>query len=232
MYTGAVIYILGLLARSGHGKTTVARHLVDTFGAEIRSLAAPMKRAVQQVFGFTEAQLWGTQAEKEAIDPRYGFSPRWLLQRLGTEGLRLEFGEDVHLHALLHGLRREAAEVTVDVDGGDRAGAAARLTVVDDVRFPNDARFIAAGGPDHRGAVLKIVTTDVPAPAHSGHASEKAIDEVAAEHIAATVVCSRAQGIEFMLGQVSRALATAPGFEPLRAVLRARPDPARTDPAR
>jgi hypothetical protein len=209
VYTGAVIYILGLLAKSGHGKTTVARHLVDTFGAEIRSLAGPMKRAVQQVFGFSEAQLWGAQADKEAIDSRYGFSPRWLLQRLGTEGLRDQFGEDVHLRALLHGLQREAA-------------AAPILTVVDDVRFPNDARFIAAGGPDHRGAVLKIVTTDVPPLAHSGHASENAIDEVAAEHIAATVVCTRGQGVEFMLAQVSRALATAPGFEPLRGVLRAR----------
>ena len=83
MYTGAVIYILGLLARSGHGKTTVAQHLVSTYGAEVRSLAGPMKRALQNVFGFSTAQLWGTQAEKEATDSRYGFSPRWLLQRLG-----------------------------------------------------------------------------------------------------------------------------------------------------
>ena len=107
MYTDAVIYILGLLARSGHGKTTVAQHLVSTYGAEVRSLAGPMKRALQNVFGFSTAQLWGTQAEKEATDPRYGFSPRWLLQRLGTEGLRHEFGEDVHVRALAHALARE-----------------------------------------------------------------------------------------------------------------------------
>ena len=102
-----MIYILGLLAKSGHGKTTVARHLVDAHGAQIRSLAGPMKRAVRSVFGFSDGQLWGSQADKEAIDRRYGFSPRWLLQRLGTEGLRAEFGEDVHVRAV----------VAVDDDG-------------------------------------------------------------------------------------------------------------------
>ena len=209
MYTGAVIYMLGLLARSGHGKTTVATHLVDTFGAEIRSLAAPMKRAVKNVFGFSDAQLWGTQADKEAIDPRYGFSPRWLLQRLGTEGLRREFGDDVHVRALLHGLR------------GEETGHP-RLIVVDDVRFPNDAGFIAAGGPDHRGAVLKVVATDVAAAEHGAHASERAIDEVAPADIAATVISSRAQGIAHLLAEVEQALRTAPGFEPLQRVLKKR----------
>jgi len=212
VYTVAVIYILGLLARSGHGKTTVAQHLVSTYGAEVRSLAGPMKRALQNVFGFSTAQLWGTQADKEATDPRYGFSPRWLLQRLGTEGLRHEFGEDVHVRALAHGLaREEAARPT---------GARPRLFVVDDVRFANDARFIARGGEGHLGAVLKIVQTDVAPKDHSGHASERAIDEVAAEDIAAVVVSSRAQGIAHMLGAVDRALRSSPRFDPLRPALR------------
>ncbi len=214
MYTDAVIYILGLLARSGHGKTTVAQHLVTAYGAEIRSLAGPMKRALQNVFGFSTAQLWGSQADKEATDSRYGFSPRWLLQRLGTEGLRHEFGDDVHVRALAHALAREEA--------GRPAGAPPRLYVVDDVRFANDARFIARGGSDHCGAVLKIVQTDVPPKEHGGHASERAIDEVAANDIAATVVSSRGQGIGHMLGAVERALRSTPRLEPLRPALRAR----------
>lgn len=217
-----MIFILGLLARSGHGKTTVARHLVDRFGAEIRSLAAPMKRAVQNVFGFSDGQLWGTQAEKEAIDARYGFSPRWLLQRLGTEGLRAELGEDVHVRGLLHGLRREeAALMNATAPSPAVAGARRpRLIVVDDVRFPNDARFIAVGGPDHRGAVLKIVATDVAPPAHGVHASESAIDHVAPEDIAATIVSSRAEGVDHLLAGVERVLRTVAAFESLRSTLR------------
>ncbi|MES1206213.1 MAG: hypothetical protein ABUS79_09775 [Pseudomonadota bacterium] len=211
---GGVIYLLGLLARSGHGKTTVARHLVDTHGAAIRSLAGPMKRAAQRVFGFSDAQLWGTQADKEAIDPRYGFSPRWLLQRLGTEGLRAEFGDDIHLRALIHGLRGEEA--------ARPPGAPPRLYVIDDVRFPNDARFIAAGGPDHRGAVLKIIGTDVTPPAdHGAHASEQAIDDVRPEDVAGIVRSSRAQGLAHLTGAVTDALRTAPGFAALRPALTA-----------
>ncbi len=209
-----MIYILGLLARSGHGKTTVARHLEATFGAEVRSLAGPMKRAVRNVFGFTEAQLWGTQAEKEAVDPRYGFSPRWLLQRLGTEGLREEFGEDIHLQALVRGLRAE--------ESVRPTGSPLGLYVVDDVRFPNDARFIAEGGADFYGGVLKIVATDVPASEHESHPSELFIDAVRGTDIAATVVSSRAQGVAHLLAEVDRSLATAPGFAGLRGT-RARP---------
>jgi hypothetical protein len=206
-----VIYILGLLAKAGHGKTTVARHLVEVHGAQIRSLAGPMKRAVRSVFGFSDGQLWGSQADKEAIDRRYGFSPRWLLQRLGTEGLRAEFGEDVHVRALLHGLRREQAA---------RAAAAAPvLYVVDDVRFPNDARFVAESGAEHRGAVLKIVSTDVAPAAHGAHASESAVDQVRPEDLAATVVFSRAQGVRHMLGEVDRALATLGAFDGIRPAL-------------
>lgn len=210
-----MIYILGLLAKSGHGKTTVARHLVDAFGAQIRSLAGPMKRAVQKVFGFSDAQVWGTQADKEAVDRRYGFSPRWLLQRLGTEGLREEFGEDIHLQALLHGLRKEEA--------GRPTEAVPRLYVVDDVRFPNDARFIATGGPGYCGAVLKIVASDVPATEHATHASEIAIDDTRLEDIAATIISSRAEGPLHLARAVDRALHEAPGCVALRPALDRRP---------
>jgi sulfite reductase beta subunit-like hemoprotein len=208
-----VIHILGLLARSGHGKTTVARYLVDAFGAEVRSLAAPLKRAVQNVFGFSDAQIWGTQEEKAAIDPRYRVSPRWLLQRLGTEGLREQFGEDIHLRALLDTLRREEAARPV--------GASPRLYVVDDVRFPNDVRFVAAGGADYHGAVLKIVVSDAPTePEHAAHASEIAIDDAREADIGATIVSARTEGVSSLLAKVDHVLRTAPAFAALGPALR------------
>jgi len=191
--TSLVTYILGLLARAGHGKSTVAQHLVATRNAEVQSLAGPLKRAAQRVFGFTDEQVWG--AQKEAIDPRYGFSPRWLLQRLGTEGLRAEFEEDIHVRALLRGLRRRPADQPP------------RLVVVDDVRFPNDARLIAEGGPDFRGAVMKLVCTDAaPGPAAGTHASEDAIDAVRPTDVAFTVTSSRAQGLAHLYREVEEAL--------------------------
>ena len=212
------MFVLGLVAHSGHGKTTVAEHLAAAHGAQIRSLAGPLKRAMQKVFGLSDAQVWGTQAEKEAVDPRYGFSPRWLLQRMGTEGLREEFGSDIHHRALVRGLRAELTRRTAD------AGAArAPLFVIDDVRFPDDAAFIAGlqelAGPEFRGAVMKVVATDVAPSEVSRHASERAIDEVRPEHIAATVVSSRAQGCAHMLAAVDQALRTSPGLAGLRPAL-------------
>ena len=211
-----MIYFLGLLARAGHGKTTVARHLVETAGAEVRSLAGPMKRAVQKVFELSDAQLWGSQAEKEAVDPRYGFSSRWLLQRLGSEGLRDEFGDDIHLQALLRGVRLEAAARPPE--------APDRLYVVDDLRYPNDARFIAEGGPDFRGAVLKLVSLDAPAPVGPAHASEGSIDAVVAEHVAATVTSSRAFGLPHLMEAVDAALRD-PTFDAIRPALSGRRRP-------
>jgi hypothetical protein len=213
-----VIYIVGLLARSGHGKTTVARYLAEAYRAEVRSLADPMKRAVQKVFDFSTEQLWGSQATKEAIDPRYGFSPRWLLQRLGTEGLRDEFGEDVHVQALLQRLRLEA-------DRRPAQGSAPRLVVVDDLRFPSDARFITAGGGDFRGAVLKIVSTDAPLPPGPAHASEQAIDDVQPADVAFTVTSSRAQGLAHLLANVDAALCDE-AFARIRPALTASRSPA------
>ena len=208
-----MIYVLGLLAKAGHGKTTAARHLTEVFDAEIRPLADPLKRAARNVFGFSDAQLWGSQADKDATDPRYGFSARWLLQRLGNEGLREEFGEDIHQRALLHGLRRaEAARP---------AGAPPRLYVVDDVRFPDDARFIASGGAEYTGAVLRLVSTDAPTPARADsgrHASETAIDLVRPEDVAATVISSRAQGLAHLHASVVAAL-RGPEFDSIRAAL-------------
>jgi len=151
-----------------------------------------LKRAAQRVFGFTDEQVWG--AQKEAVDPRYGFSPRWLLQRLGTEGLRAEFGDDIHARALLRGLRQRPPE------------GPPRLVVVDDVRFPNDAHFIAQGGPDFRGAVLKLVCTDAGGASAGAHASEDAIDAVSPEDVAFTVTSSRALGLPHLYRAVDDAL--------------------------
>lgn len=172
--------ILGLLGRAGHGKTAVARWLRDDRGYEIVSLAEPLKRVAQTVMGFSHAQLYGTQAEKEAIDPRYGFSARTFLQRLGTEGLRGEYGDDVHVRALL------------------RRCVPGWLYCVDDLRFLDECAAINARG----GSVIRIVCTDAPGPT-SCHASETECDHVPESWLLGTVVSSREQGLGHLIGEVA-----------------------------
>lgn len=83
-----------------------------------------------RTLSFTREQLWGTQAEKEAKDPRYGFSPRWFLQRLGTEGCRAVFGENFWIDIAIQKILKDAPA----------------LAVIDDARFINEAKAVRAVG--------------------------------------------------------------------------------------
>lgn len=209
-----MILFLSLLARAGHGKSTVAKHLTDKYGAKTISLATPLKNCAKACMDFSDAQLWGTQAEKEAIDPRYGFSCRQFLQRLGTEGMRREFGEDIHLDTLVKNAD--------PYNSSDRQ----RLYIVDDALFVNEVAYLntlgLAHGPHYmRGATLKIVCTDAPPPPPevADHPSEREIDLVPEYDLAATITSSRALGREHLCGEVERALATVPALVAFKALL-------------
>ena len=119
--------IIGLLGPAGSGKSSVANYLVEHYGAKRYALAAPLKEFAMSAFEFTHAQCWGTQAEKEAPDERYGgHSARWFLQRLGTEGFRNTFGQDFWADFLIKRISEEQPA----------------LAVVEDVRFVNEAQKI------------------------------------------------------------------------------------------
>lgn len=208
-----MILFLSLLARAGHGKSTVAKHLTDKYNAKTISLATPLKRTAQACMAFTDRQLWGTQAEKEAIDPRYGFSCRQFLQKLGTEGMRKEFGQNIHLDTMVKALDRPSES---------------NLFIVDDARFINEIRYLNTLGRSHgphymRGATIKIVCTDAPAMIGSddvkNHASEREIDEVSEWDLATTVVSTRAQGVNHLVGEVEKALDTVPALHAFKVLL-------------
>lgn len=119
--------IIGLLGPASSGKSSVAQWLVDNYGAKRYSLATLLKEIARKTLDFTDEQVYGTQAQKETVDPRYGFSPRWFLQRLGTEGVRATLGADFWTQALLR---------QISLDGPE-------LAVVDDLRFKNEAKIFS-----------------------------------------------------------------------------------------
>lgn len=86
--------IVGVVGRKRSGKNTISDYLVKNYGYVEYSYAEPIKRGCKEMFGFTDAQLWGTEQDKEAVDPRWGISPRRMLQLLGTELLQF----DIHNH--------------------------------------------------------------------------------------------------------------------------------------
>lgn len=118
--------VIALCGPAGSGKSTVADHLVEKYGAARYSFAMPLKEMVKRALDFTDEQVYGTQAQKEAVDPRYLHSARWFLQRIGTEGCRAVFGESFW------------TQMCLDMIEKDRP----RLAVIEDCRFVNESRAV------------------------------------------------------------------------------------------
>lgn len=142
--------IIGLLGAAGSGKSTVATHLERNYGAVSRALADPLKEIVGRAFDLTGPQLYGTQEQKETVDPRYNVSPRWLMQRIGTEGVRYAFGEDIWVTELMRRAKQDG------------------LTAVSDVRFVNEASLLQEEG----AIIIRLVNTTRQSKADPTHASE------------------------------------------------------------
>ena len=151
--------LLGLAGKAGSGKSTVAAYLCREHGYQEFAFAAALKEVVGVAFDFSQEQLYGDQ--KETVDPRWGVSPRWCLQWLGTEVLRARFPEIWIKH-----LRRDMLEF-LSINGQ-------RPVVVSDVRFADEALALKKMG----GMLVKIERTGGGAAlGNPAHSSETALDD-------------------------------------------------------
>jgi hypothetical protein len=74
--------IIALTGKKRSGKDSVAMRLMDAHKMRHYAFARPMKMAASVIFGWT---LDDIEIYKDEIDPRFGISPRRVLQTLGTE---------------------------------------------------------------------------------------------------------------------------------------------------
>lgn len=156
--------IIGLSGYARTGKDTVANYLVDNYGFTKVSFAQPMRDALyalnprvnfseydemQRLRDVIDAHGWDNYKETE-----YGTEIRELMQRLGTEVGREQFGQNFW------------------VDQAMKLVAQHDKVVLSDVRFPNEQEAIRNAG----GLVWRIHREGVQAA--NGHASETALDNV------------------------------------------------------
>jgi hypothetical protein len=152
--------IIGVFGYKGHGKDAVGAVLAAE-GFLRESFARPLKNMLKAGLNLSEAQVNGDL--KEVIDPRYGTTPRRMMQTLGTEWGRNCVGKSVWLDALCD-------RVEARLRRGDDF-------VVTDVRFLNEAETIITrlGG--------RLIYVNRPGvPADTSHASEQGVAEILANH--------------------------------------------------
>lgn len=142
--------LIGLTGAKFSGKSSVARELAAKHGFLELSFATPLKQVCNLLFGFSDEQLEDHEL-KEAVDPRWGFSPRYAMQRLGTNAIRENFGKDFWIKRLAHQLPAQGN------------------VVITDVRFDNEAEFVRS----NHGYVVKIARSGL---AQDDHLSESGID--------------------------------------------------------
>lgn len=76
--------ILGISGLAGSGKDQTADFLTKDFGVCKVALADPLKRIARDIYAFTDEQLWGPSANRNAPDLRYPRPHSWNWTRTGS----------------------------------------------------------------------------------------------------------------------------------------------------
>jgi hypothetical protein len=149
--------IIGIGHKKRRGKDSAANRLVDKHKFIRISWADSLKDAARIIFHFDDEQLFGTK--KELVDSRWGFSPRWALQALGTEACRNNIDDNIWIKSAwlrIEDILKKHPKSNF---------------VIPDVRFENEANFLL-----EKGAVLWRIDRDIPPDGFSEHSSETALD--------------------------------------------------------
>ncbi|CAK9041515.1 Putative deoxynucleotide monophosphate kinase (DNK) (dNMP kinase) [Durusdinium trenchii] len=149
--------LIGLTGPAGSGKDTIARHLCEKHGFVAVSFAGPLKDAAAILFG-VDRERFDDRVGKEAMIGRLQKSPRELLQWLGTDAMRREFGPNEEVIGRLQKSPRELLQwlgtdamrrefgPNVLLHSMDAQIQGKKKVVVSDVRFDNEAEFVKYRG--------------------------------------------------------------------------------------
>ena len=142
------LVVVGVLGRIGAGKSTFCRVAEDRFGAHYFNVTTPLKAVSRSLYGLSRDQVWGTTAEKEAVDARHNASPRELMRRVGR-AVRGCLGEDVWVLGTLRAMAHHYA----DQHSLTRSKC---LMVVDSLRFTAEVRSLLTFRSHHSTEVRMI----------------------------------------------------------------------------
>jgi hypothetical protein len=148
--------LIGITGRARSGKDTVG-NILGQKGFHRYAFADALKRGCMEFFGFSYEQVYGDL--KETTDTFWGFTPRWVLQYVGTELMRTHIDTNIWVKSL---------EAVLTHHGRFDIG---QDVVVTDVRFNNEAEWIHNKG----GTIVQVVRPAAPGIATADHASETGV---------------------------------------------------------
>lgn len=173
--------LIGISGRKHHGKSAIAliiASLVQPQGSDRYAelaFAAELKNTCRTLWDLSDAQLYGDQ--KEVVDPRWGVTPRVIMQQMGS------FARSVHKDTWVRVVIRQIEEarergrlLEKDQELQDLLGEWAKLppvvTVVTDVRHANEVEAVRRLG----GVIWKVVRPGMDDS--DAHESETEVDKI------------------------------------------------------
>jgi len=146
--------LVGLLGQAKSGKDTIATYLKSNHNFHQLAFADKLKNVTKDLFGLSISQVYSQEGKMEMI-PRYGKTPRTLLQEVGTA------------------LRSVHPSIWIDYVISDYLShyqTTNRHVVISDVRYINEVEAIR----NANGLVVRVVREDYQSlqGAEAQHASE------------------------------------------------------------
>ena len=176
--------IIAICGAKRSGKDVLAEHLVRKYNYERIAFAEPLKHAIKTLFNFDDEQVGigedtGT-GKKDALDERWGITPRAALQFFGTEVMQEKIQE------LLPDIKRNFFANTLKNYIKTRMGAnEGQRFVISDLRFLHEYEVLFSI-PNIRKddiAIIRVIRPDAGFLGISSDAVAAARDAVAAASI-------------------------------------------------
>jgi|688.fasta_scaffold609048_2 hypothetical protein len=149
--------IIGICGLIGSGKDTAANYLIENHNFHKDSFAATLKDVISSLFGWDrkllegdteESRTWRNNPdewwEKQLNFPE--FTPRKMMQIIGTDIMRTHFHKDIWVYSLL-----KRINPIIEASGYEKN------IIITDCRFPSEFEAVRKAG----GLIIRIVR-DIP----------------------------------------------------------------------
>ena len=156
--------IISISGKKRAGKSTVADYISGRWGFLEVSWAYPLKEIIgKQIFGLTQEQIYGSNADRERIIPEWNLSSRQILQKVGTDMFRNNIDKDIWVKWGLRYIDSIFSRLENSV-------------VVSDTRFPNELECLKKYSEEKKITFASINIVRKGLISEDTHSSENALE--------------------------------------------------------